>query len=62
MNRLVQRAACFTASAMLLAADSIASRGSPSTITRSTGSVPEGRSSTRPLPLSDCSAVVLRFS
>src|SRR5688572_14232354 len=59
MNRLVQRAACFTASAMLLAADSIASRGSPSTITRSTGSVPEGRSSTRPLPLNACSAALL---
>src|SRR5438105_2637446 len=34
----------------------MASRGSPSTITRSTGSVPEGRSSTRPRPLSERSA------
>ena len=60
---LVQRVACFTASAMLLAADSMASRGSPSTITRSTGSVPDGRSRTRPLPsskrsTSDCAFLI----
>src|SRR5438105_2074350 len=42
-----------TAEAIDLAADSMASLGSPSTITRSTGSVPEGRSSTLPLPSSD---------
>src|SRR5512145_2606298 len=53
MGGIFQRAACFTASAMLFAADSMASRGSPSTMTRSTGSVPDGRSSTRPLPSSE---------
>src|SRR5262249_46927277 len=45
-----------TAAAMLCAADSMASLGSPSTITRSTGSVPEGRSSTRPRPFKARSA------
>ncbi len=45
-----------TVAAIDFAADSTTSRGSPSTITRNTGSVPEGRSSTLPRPLSERSA------
>ena len=41
---------------MVFAAASTTCLASPSTITRSRGSVPEGRSSTRPLPSSDFSA------
>src|SRR6185503_9852089 len=49
-------AALRTAAAIEFAADSITSLGSPSTITRSTGSVPEGRNRTRPRPFIECSA------